>query len=145
MSKTYYNRHQMRKENDGIIEYSPEFEEKLIKSLKKREYSDSYTYEDDLKRSHRVDVSNTLSSSEIDWLDINRKNSRHPNKRKHSTLTREFKGTGANEIKYWRFRMGQRTDKSDRMGGWRHISSHARRTAMKRNDQRLIEEELNNK
>ena len=144
MSKTYHNTHQMKREIfDGAIEYSPEFKEKLDKELKEREYSGNYTYEKAYENTHKVDASNTTLSADKDWNDVNRKNSRHPNKKKHPTLSREFKGTNEGGIRVWRHRLGNRDDKSDRMKGWRHRSARTRRTIMKRNDQKLIDEELN--
>lgn len=144
MSKTYHTRYKMRKEFDEEFEYSPEFEESLVKNLKNNKYSSTYSFEKMFEDSHEVDVSHTTFVTGTTWGNVNRIYSRHPNKKKHPTLSKEFKGTSPGGIKDWRSRFGERNDKSDRMKSWRISGCGIRRAVMKMNNKKLIEEELNN-
>lgn len=143
MGKTYHNSYQKKKEFDEHVEYSPEYEQKIIKQLKSYKYAPTYSFEKAFENSHNSDYSHTTLSTELSCKDVQRKHSRHPNKKGHSTLTKEFKGTNVGGIKFWRHSFGERHDKSDRMKVWRGYSAGVRRSIMKRNDQKLIEEELN--
>ena len=60
----------------------------------------------------------------------------------HSSLLKEHRETCAGLIKDWRNLLHRRDYKSDRAGGWRHISSQLCRTRMKRNNKKEIQNQI---
>lgn len=60
------------------------------------------------------------------------------------TLLKEHRETEAGLIKDWRNLLHRRDYKSDRAGGWRHISSQLCRTRLNRKVQKEINEEIEN-
>ena len=62
----------------------------------------------------------------------------------HNSLTREFKGIGRySTVKSVRGLIDRRDYESDRNKGIRKIMTQKRRTIMKRNDMKIINEQLN--
>lgn len=61
----------------------------------------------------------------------------------HNSLTKEFNGIdGCGPIKAWRNLIDRRDYKSDRNKGVRKIMTQKRRTVMKRNTEKLINEQI---
>ena len=65
-------------------------------------------------------------------------------RRSGHSLMKEHHETKAGLIKDWRNLLSRRDYKSDRAGGWRHISSQLCRTRLNRTIQKEIEQELEN-
>lgn len=72
--------------------------------------------------------------------DIDIRFSRHPDAHKNKGLQKEFKYT-RNKMQRWRFRFGERDEKSDRLKRIRKAGSKSRRNALKRITKNIINEE----
>lgn len=73
--------------------------------------------------------------------DIDIRFSRHPDAHKNKSLQKEFKHIAKNKMQSWRFRFGERDEKSDRLKRIRKAGSKSRRNALKRITKDIINEE----
>lgn len=72
--------------------------------------------------------------------DIGIRFSRHPDAHKNKSLQKEFKYS-RNKMQRWRFRFGERDEKSDRLKRIRKAGSKSRRNALKRITKNIINKE----
>ena len=72
--------------------------------------------------------------------DVDIRFSRHPNAHKNKSLQKEFKHT-RNKMQWWKFRFGERDEKSDRLKRIRKAGSKSRRNALKRITKDIINKE----
>ena len=107
-------------------EYSPEYTEAIKEKQKRRGWSANgpCTY---------FDESRTTDDSFV-------RPKRHPNKRKHRSLNREFAQTGwCSKMSDWRNPYGEVYDRSFRMKGARKVGRRTRRARLKEQTNREID------
>lgn len=75
--------------------------------------------------------------------DIGIRFSRHPDAHKNKSLQKEFKHITKNKMQSWRFRFGERDEKSDRLKRIRKTGGKSRRNALKKITKTIIDEETN--
>ena len=76
--------------------------------------------------------------------DIGVRFSRHPKAHKNKNLQKEFKLIPYNQrMQGWKFRFGERDEKSDRLKRIRKVGGKSRRNALKKITKTIIDEETN--
>lgn len=127
MSRTYGTKHDFNK-NYGNVEYPNGLKKEYPYGIESREPNVEYD---------EVDMTHTTCSPDAYQL-----TTRHPNKKKHHSLNREFGKNGLPNISNWKSRYGESPDKSSRNHLVRREIAQIRRRKIKRETKKIIEESI---